>query len=83
MEVYIGGLNRLTLQAIGAYMDGLGWSDYSNRTYWELENFCALYFRLKHEPDTTDLFPCGKSATLQHMELLIEKAVLDEQKQRS
>jgi hypothetical protein len=46
-----------------------------HRVWWDLNEFCGLWFRLKLEPDAPHLFPEGKGATLRIMEMMIEDAI--------
>ena len=72
-SVHIGGLTYETRKALE---EGVGWETYeADRTWLDFDQACAFWFRLKYAPDTPELFPKGKWATLQRMEELIEAAL--------
>ena len=73
--VYLGTLSRETRRAIDNYLVGKDRLEMAERSWVQFENVCALWFELKHEPDTEELFPKGKWATLQKLESLIDDAI--------
>ena len=73
--VYLGALTRETRRAIDNYLVSKDRLELADRPWVQFESVCAMWFELKHEPDTEELFPKGKWATLQRLESLIEEAM--------
>lgn len=71
--VYIGALSYETRKA---FEEAFGWENYdADRTWFDFDQCCAFWFRLKYAADDPELFPKGKWATLQRFEELIEQAM--------
>ena len=73
-DVHVGRLSKETRAAIADYLCAIGRDDLADRRWWEFNEFCGLWFRLSIADDTPQLFPKGKSATLQCMRDMIEEA---------
>ena len=74
-EIYFNSLSDLTRVALRDWLNRIGRDDLADRGWWDFNEFCGLYWRLRHQPDNADLFPRGKWATLQRMETLIAEAL--------
>lgn len=77
-QIYLGALSAPTRRALARWLCSVGREDLAEKSWWEFNDFCALYFRLRACEDTADLFPRGKWATLQRMQDLIEAAIRGE-----
>lgn len=74
-DIYIGSLSIETRRALSDYLLSIDRDDLSDKTYWDFNEFCGLWFRLNAAIDTPRLFPKGKYATLQQMQFMIEEAI--------
>jgi len=72
-SVSVHELSAETRYAITEALDESGWD--VGKSWIDLPTFAAIFFLLKHSPDSAELFPKGKWATLQRMEQLVEKAI--------
>lgn len=74
-EIYFGALSADTQRAIAEWLASHGDFDSADRKWWDFAKFCGLWFRLRAMPDSADLFPRGKWATLQRMQDVIDNAL--------
>jgi len=82
--VYIGGLSAETQRALRDYSSEHDYDDWLNdRTWIDVRWFAWLVALLKVEPDTEELFPKGKWATIQRLEELLNVSLNEYQKVRS
>lgn len=81
-SIYLGDLKPDSLAAIRRHYASLDMEEIAaDRTWWEPERACELWFRLKYAEDNPILFPHGKWATLQAIEERIVHALKDEARQ--
>ncbi len=75
--IHWGSLYRNTRQAIAALYARKDWEDLDggDKTWILLEEATHMWFRLRAQPDTPELFPYGKWATLQVLEAMIDNAL--------
>lgn len=75
--VFIGDISYQTRKAWAALAFAMNWEDLDegDKTWLTLDHAASLFFRLRHQLDTADVFPKGKWASIQLLETLIDKAV--------
>lgn len=75
MSIYIGALSPMTYDALDALGAERNWSPLFK---WIEPETCAwLVERLKHVPDSPDVFPNGKWATIQRLEEMLTEHALE------
>jgi hypothetical protein len=81
--VHAGSLSNETCRALEWYSDAHDYVDWlGDRRYIDGTWFAWLIALLKEEPDTPELFPKGKWATIQRMQDLLAIAAREEIAQR-
>lgn len=76
--VDLSSISPLTREAWAGTYESLGVSDFCDESlpsYISAENAALLFFVLRATRDTDGLFPCGKWASIQHLEDCIEKDI--------
>jgi hypothetical protein len=73
--VAIHQLSAETQHAISEALEESGWD--VGKSWIDLPTCAAIFFLLKYSPDDPELFPKGKWATLQRLEVLIENAIVN------
>ena len=72
------GLKPSTFHALETLCADRDWPDFHN--YMPEEQLALLCFRLKYVEDTDEHFPCGKWATIQRLQQLVEDWAAEEVK---
>lgn len=70
--VHIGSLSAQAREGIALHLQRLGLDEQGDQLTWvDFPDAAALCFRLRVAPDTPEVFPKGKWATVQAIETLI------------
>jgi hypothetical protein len=76
--VHLGGLSYETRRAIESYSSAHGYDEMIGDRLWlSLHNFAWLVAMLSAETDTPELFPKGKWATLQRLQVLMHEGAVE------
>ena len=70
MSIHAKSLSYPAFQALEALCANMEWPDL--RAYVEPNDWALLVARLKHVPDSEDVFPRGKWATIQQMTMMLD-----------
>jgi hypothetical protein len=74
-QINTSSLSADVRDAIDNFVNSHERGDLALRRWWEFESFCAVWWMLRAADDTPEVFPKGKSATLQVMEQMIEASI--------
>lgn len=73
--IHFDALSGDTRLALREWLRSIDRDDLADRAWWDFNEFCGMWFRLRAQEDDPELFPRGKFATLQRMEGLIAEAI--------
>jgi hypothetical protein len=76
-SVHFGALSREARAGIRLFVERRGGNvDRVEYAWLEFDEVCAMWFLLRRAEDDPEIFPKGKSATLQAIEGIIERAIV-------